>query len=120
MKIIKVANQGSPLDGKSKQSARNHIYKLVGNMTQGFFTDDNWSNVHNIWNTMDNNGIENYLTDNYYKKDDEGNLQSKTWHFEVPFINNRGNQDKLTGTLNAHFAGSIQDPTERYDISFII
>ena len=120
MKIIKIANIVSPLDGRSKQSARNYIYKVVGGLTQGFFVDEDWSNVRKIWAAMDTAGIENFLTDNYYKKDDDGNLQSKTWHFEVPFINNRGNEDKLTGTLNAHFAGSVQDPTERYDISFII
>ena len=120
MKITKIANLGNPLDGKSKQSARTYIYRVVGDLTKGFFQDEDWSNVHKIWNALDNAGIENYLTDNYYKKDDNGNLQSKTWHFEVPFMNNRGNEDKLLGTLNAHFAGSIKDPTDRYDISFII
>ena len=116
----KISENVNPINGKSKQSARNYIYRLVGDLTKGFFKDEDWSNVRKIWTTLDSVGIENHLTDNYYKKDDNGNLQSKTWHFEVPFVNNRGKEDKLLGTLNAHFAGSNEDPTDRYDISFII
>jgi len=121
MKIVKISNLENPLNGRTKQSARNYIYKLVGNLTQGLFRDNDWRNVNAIWSAIDNAGIERYTTNTYYKKDEQsGELASKTWHFEIPFINKRGNEDKMLGTLNAHFAGSVQDPTESYDISFII
>lgn len=120
MKITKIANIVNPLNGRSKQSARNYVYKIVGNLTKGFFKDEDWSNIRKIWDALDANNIENELTNNYYLKDDQGNLQSKTWNFELPFINNKGNPDKLIGTLNAHFAGSVQDPTDKYDMSFIV
>jgi len=38
----------------------------------------------------------------------------------VPFTNNKGKEQILHGTLTAHFAGSVKDPSDRYDISFII
>jgi len=110
----------NPLNGKSKQSARNYIYKLVGDMTKGIFRDDAWQNVSAIWNKMDENNIENNITKADYFKDEQGQPMGKTWKFEVPFTNQKGRQDVLYGTLNAHFSGSVQDPSERYDISFII
>jgi len=110
----------NPLNGKSKQSSRNYIYRLVGDMTKGFFTDDSWENVNAIWKKLDEAGIENYLTDAKYYRNERGESAGKMWKFEVPFINNRGKEDKLYGTLTASFAGSIQDPSERYDISFVI
>lgn len=110
----------NPLNGKSKQSARNYIYRLVGDLTKGFFRDNSWENVNAIWNKLDSNGIQSNIMSADYFKDERGEPMGKTWKFEVPFKNNRGNDDALLGTLNAHFCGSVRDPSERYDISFVI
>ena len=110
----------NPLNGKSKQSARNYIYRLVGDLTKGFFRDNSWENVHAIWNKLNQNGIQSNIMSADYFNDERGQSMGKTWKFKIPFVNNRGNNDVLLGTLNAHFCGSVQDPSERYDISFII
>ena len=117
---IKIPEIPNPVDGKSKPSARNYVYKLVGKLTKGFFRDSSWENVGAIWGKLNENNIPNYLIDAKYFHDEKGQPIGKTWYFEIPFVNNRSNQDKLQGTLNAHFCGSVQDPSDRYDISFII
>ena len=117
---IKVAQASNPLDGKSKPSARNYVYKLIGELTKGFFRDDSWENINAIWDRLNENNISNYLINAKYFHDEKGQSMGKTWYFEIPFINNRSNQDKLQGNLNAHFCGSIQDPSDKYDISFVI
>jgi len=108
------------INGKSKQSARNYIYRIVGDLTKGFFRDEDWSNVSAIWKRLDEHHIENNLVHTEYFKDDQGNLAGKTFKFEVPFVNNKGREDVLYGTLTAHFAGTVLDPTSVYDISFVI
>jgi len=110
----------SPLTGKSNQFARNYIYRLVGNLTKGFFRDNSWENVSAIWQRLDENGIENNIEETRYFQDEHGQPMGKIWKFEVPFTNNKGKEQILHGTLTAHFAGSVKDPSDRYDISFII
>jgi len=110
----------NPLNGKSKQSARNYIYKLVYDLTKGFFRDESWENVNAIWKTLDANNIPHYVTDAKYFNNERGESAGKTWHFEIPFTNNKNREDRLIGTLTAHFCGSVADPSDKYDISFII
>ena len=126
MKIVKIAqdvpvqDKLSPIDLKSKTTARNIIYKIVGDLTKGRFRDDSWENINKIWSKLNENGIKNDVMNTYYTKTDQGDLAGKTWQFEISFVNNKGKEDKLNGTLNAHFCGSVQNPTEVYDISFIV
>ena len=110
----------SAINGKSKQSARSFIYRIVGDMTKGFFRDEDWSNVNAIWKRLDEYNIENNLVGTEYFKDERGELAGKMFKFEVPFVNNKGREDVLHGTLTAHFAGTVLDPTSVYDISFVI
>lgn len=110
----------NPLNGKSKQAAKNYIYRLIGDSTQGFFTDNSWENIHAIWNKLDEAGIDNYLTDSKYYGGVPGAPDGKRWDFEVNFINKRGNEDKLYGYVVAAFAGTVADPTSRYDIVFVV
>ena len=120
MNWYKKSQYESALNGKSKQSARNFIYKVVGDMTKGFFRDEDWSNVSAIWKRLDEYHIENNLVSTEYFKDERGELAGKTFKFEVPFVNNKGKPSILYGTLTAHFAGTVLDPTSVYDISFVI
>ena len=60
MKIIKtkkykIAQQVNVLDGKSNQSARNYIYKLVNQYTRGIHSDTFWKPVHEIWKAFEAN-----------------------------------------------------------------
>lgn len=120
MKITKISKLNNPLDGRSKQAAKNMVYKLVGDLTKGSFSDIGWGQVHLIWETLENAGIENFSDNQYYLKDESGNPASKTWEFYIPFINNRGNEDKLQGQLRAHLFGENQGSSDRYDISFVV
>ena len=117
---VKEAQYESAINGKSKQSARNFIYRIIGDLTKGFFRDEDWSNVNAIWKRLDEYNIENNLVGTEYFKDERGELAGKMFKFEVPFINNKGREDVLHGTLTAHFSGTVQDPTSVYDISFVI
>ena len=120
MNWYKKSQYESAISGKSKQSARNLIYRIVGDMTKGFFSDEDWSHVNAIWKKLDEYQIENNLVGTEYFKDDKGDLAGKIYKFEVPFTNNRGKQDILYGTLTASFCGTVLDPTSVYDITFII
>jgi hypothetical protein len=110
----------NPLNGKSKQSARNYIYRLVGDLTKGFFRDNSWENVSAIWNKLDSNGINANIMGTEYFNNERGEPMGKRWDFAIDFVNNKEKQDIIKGMLTAHFAGSIQDPSDRYDISFIV
>jgi len=120
MNWYKKAQIINPLNGKSKSSARNYIYRLIGDMTKGFFTDDSWENVNAIWKRLDEAGIENIMSDAKYYHNEQGESAGKMWKFEVPFVNSKGKEDILYGTLIAAFAGTVEDPTGRYDLSFMI
>jgi len=120
MSWYKKSQHQSAINGKSKQSARNFIYRIVGDLTKGVFRDEDWSNVNAIWKRLDEYRIENNLVDTEYFKDGRGDLAGKMWKFEVPFVNNKGKPSVLYGTLTAHFAGTVLDPTSVYDISFVI
>ena len=109
----------SPLKGKSKQSAVRYIYNLVGDLTKGIFTDEYWNAVKAIWEKLDENGIDIIMTKTEYGQEN-GIPTRKEWHFYIDFINNRGKLNQIQGVLTAHGAGSIQDPLDKYDISFVI
>ena len=119
-KYIKIAQVNNTLNGKSKMSAKNIIYKLVSPFIKGLFSDQSWEAVNKIWSSLDQAGIEWNMTDNKYQHNDQNIPISKEWKFEVNFINNKQRPDKLYGTLIAHGAGSVQDPLDKYDISFIV
>ena len=81
MRIIKISQNSpnNPLNGKSKHSARNYIYNLIGNLTKGIFSDNSWENVNNIWNKLDQNNIANNITKTQYNHDEKGQSIGKTW-----------------------------------------
>ena len=98
---------------KSKSATKNAIYKIVTPLTKGIFNDDDWRNVSRIWKNLEANGVSVCITDAKY----DGGFPptSKRWHFTAEV-----NGFTFTGTLVACFCGSVQDPTDRYDICFII
>ena len=121
MKIIKTSQmiENSGISGVSKQSLKNKIYKVIGPNIKGFFDDQSWEAIrNNIWNVLDQMGLDWSMTDAKY----DGNVppQSKTWKFEINFTNNKGRPDKLYGNVVAAGAGTVEDPLSKYDITFII
>jgi len=110
----------NPLDGKSNQSARNLVSKLVYSLSTGIFSDESWEGVRRIWDALDDNNINWDITDNRYLHDERGNPTAKEWKFEINFTNNKGRPTTLYGTLTAHGAGSVQSPLDKYDISVMV
>jgi hypothetical protein len=95
---------------KTRQALRNQIYKLIAPLTKGFFDDESWENVSRIWMALDAAGAQVTITKTQYQE-----LNSKTWSFDLEAFG-----IKLSGQLVACFCGTIEKPTSRYDICFII
>jgi hypothetical protein len=95
---------------KTATATKKAIYKIVAPITTGFFTDNSWESVNLIWKTLRNEGVELDITNAVYD-----GQRSKTWEFTVKI-----NGFEFTGRLVACFCGTIQDPTNRYDLCFVI
>ena len=104
------------LDGMSKQRAKNIVNKLLQRHTRGFFTDNLWVPVHNIWKELDKSHIHYDIEKSDYQKDRNGTPISKTWKFKIDFENDRGRQNTLWGVVVASGAGTVTDPLSRYDL----
>ena len=127
MKIIKTNKYAqinpNPLDGKSNQQARNIINKKIipQESIKGFFADDDWAGINQIWNAFNQAGLDwNIAGSDYYPTDDGNPMGGKIWEVEINFTNNRGKPTKLGGTVTAAGAGTVEDPLSRYDITAYI
>lgn len=98
---------------KTKVATRNAIYKLVSPLTKGFFADTAWENVNRVWKALEAEGVMVNINDARY----QGPLgqTSKTWSFTAEV-----NGFTFYGQLVACFCGTVEDPTNRYDICFVI
>ena len=100
----------------TKVTAKNNVNRLLARYTKGFFTDDSWRPVHQIWKAMTSAAIDWEVTDTEYRKNDEGRPASKRWKFEVNFNDKSGRPKTLHGVVIAAGAGSVEDPLDRYDL----
>jgi hypothetical protein len=95
---------------KTKSATRNAIYKIVNPLTRGFFEDNSWENVNRVWKALEAEGVMVSIDSARYQE-----LQSKTWQFTLNV-----NGFTVPGQLVACFCGTMEDPTGRYDLCFII
>jgi hypothetical protein len=73
--------------------------------------------VHAIFKALSAGQLDWTLMSNEYLHDKmTGQTSGKMWRFEVSFTNNKGRPTKMYGTITASFAGSVEDPGERYDL----
>lgn len=96
---------------KTKTATRSAIYKIVTPLTAGFFKDDAWQNVNKVWKALEAEGVVVYLQNAKYGP----NMESKTWTFNAEV-----NGMTFPGYMVASFCGTVTDPTDRYDLCFII
>lgn len=96
---------------KTKTATRNAIYKIVSPLTKGIFNDTAWESVQKIWKALELEGVVVIITQAVYG---QPNIY-KTWHFTAMV-----NGFEFKGYLTASFCGTVQDPTSRYDLTFII
>lgn len=98
---------------KTKTATRNAIIKTVHPLTTGFFKDNSWENVRKVWKSMEDNGVVVTVTDAKY--DGVCPPTSKTWSFTAEV-----NGFYFNGNLTACFCGTVDDPTNRYDLCFLL
>jgi len=123
MKIIKTKKYaqlvGNPLDGKSNQQARNIVNRKIIPQEQikGFFSDDSWQGVQQIWNAFNQAGLDWNIMGSDYCPNGNNPMGGKIWNIQINFTNNKGRLTTLHGTVTAAGAGTVEDPLDRYDIT---
>lgn len=95
---------------RTKTATRNAIYKMVTPLTVGFFKDNSWGWIRQIWDRLESEGVTVTINDTKYD-----GFKSKTWNFTLSV-----NGFSFNGYLVASFCGTNEDPTGRYDLSFIV
>lgn len=115
----------NPLNNKSKQSARNYMYKISKPIISGTFTEEYWTPVRELFTKWKDLHIEfeEYKVSQYFNMHEPfGSMDSprKEWYIKITFHNNRGVLNELVGTLTAAFDGTREDPTKRYDLTLVL
>lgn len=112
----------SPIDGKSKRSALNFIYKNIVPKTDGIWKDEAWNGVNVFFKGLDEFNLNWDLVQNSryfnfpYGVGGSIEIPRKEWYFKINFINDRGRENEFNGTVTASGAGSMKDPLDRYDV----
>ncbi len=115
----------NPLNSKSKQSARNYMYKISNTIIEGIHTEEFWAPIRDLfakWNEL-RVDWELYKPSQYFNMHEPfGSINSprKVWYIKIIFHNNRGILNELVGTITASFNGTREDPTKRYDLTLVI
>jgi hypothetical protein len=116
----KAQEKPNPLDGKNNNMARKIVHRLIEPYTHDFYTDNDWSNIQKLFKILNDAGINYTMTDASYYHDEHNRPMGKIWKLEIYFTNNNNKPTTLYGTLTAHGAGTIEDPTSKYDVTFIV
>ena len=117
MKIYAVNQQEiSALDGFSKVKAKNHVNQIMSRNTKGFFTDEYWKPINEIFSELNNANITYYMEKAEYQQNEKGTPIAKRWVVKIPFMNDKGKESVLYGSIVASGAGSVEDPLSRYDV----
>jgi len=118
--LTRFAASQNPLEETTRDQVKRYLYRLIGRLTDGFFRDDSWIPVHQIFSIFKKNGIPYTITSADYGHDREGRPNSKVWKFTVPFTGKNGRPQVLYGTITAAGAGEVSDPFSRYDLTVIL
>jgi hypothetical protein len=107
------------LNGMNNAKAR----RIVSTIAQkgyhtGIYKDESWEGIHGIYKVLDNAGIDYDLLGSKYSPEFP-NLW-KEWKLSFKFINDKGRETELIGTITAAGAGSTEQPLERYDVNFTV
>lgn len=115
---LMVESNGSALDGMTKASALRKILNVPGKSLNGFFKDEHWLPINNLFSAFGKENIAFQIDKTEYKKDDSGNPSSKEWIITFPFKNEKGKDVNIYGRIMASGAGPVNDPLKMYDVTF--
>lgn len=107
----------NPLNGKSPAQVRRILNNNIipHEQIKGFFSDEAWEGIHQIWTAFDNSGIDWGITGSEYQHYD-GVPSGKKWQIEVNYFDKNNKPKSIYGTVIASGAGTVEDPLSRYDI----
>ena len=107
----------NPLDGMTPAQAKRTLNNLIPHdQIKGFFDDDSWQGIQQIWNAFNEAGVNWGISDSQYSSDPNSNPNGKTWTVEVAFTDKRGKPSQVYGNVRAAGAGSVENPLARYDV----
>lgn len=116
MKSVYTGASGKSLDGLSKTAASNRVNELLKHRTVGIFRDDSWKPVTAIFDAMHEAGYDVTKIGSEYNWSGNEAPSSKTWTFEIDFVNNRDKPTKLYGRIIASGCGNVNYPLSSYDL----
>lgn len=105
-------------DGKNQRVVRNELPKIASPIFKGFFTDEYWAPIQSFFEKLGELNIKYNLIKSEYHHNEQGEMSSKRWSLEFPFINHTGKEFIVYGTIVASGAGTIENPLGRYDVTF--
>lgn len=120
--LVKVAkelvseNTGLGLEGMTKAKATKFVNDLIRPHTKGLFKDIYWEPIGKIWKVLTDANVSWELKKADYIYGQGGKTSGKEWKFEVYFRNNNQNFTTLYGVIVAAWAGSVKDPSDKYDL----
>lgn len=118
-KLNEDINTPTVLNGMNNGKARSIVGRVA---TKGYHTgiyrDESWEGVRGIYRALDNAGIDYDLLGSKYSPEFP-NLW-KEWKLSFKFVNDKGRETELIGTITAAGAGSVEQPLDRYDLNFTV
>jgi len=97
-----------------KITIKNILNSLVSEEAKGFFNDDYWSGVTDVFDVIREVGfdLETNVENGGYSPD----RNSKRWKLVTKIKDTNGKEVKLYGVLVASACGTVDEPWNKYDI----
>jgi len=93
------------------------VYKIAEKYTKGIYSDNSWLPVHEMIKEINAAvPILNLIGADY---DNNQPPKYKRWKFDGNFKDPNGRNRKAYATITASGAGSVEDPLNKYDLTFV-
>lgn len=103
---------------------KNRIYKAVSPMTSHLYKDEDWSGVASVFKAMrvvlanlsESLDLRVSVEDGGYRENNGAHWKE----YLLSIVDETTGKKMVAGHLNAHAAGTIADPFDRYDMSVVL
>ena len=123
---LKITHQKSKKMEKKVSATRikNRIYKAISPLTSRLYKDEDWSGVATVLASirMALSELSESL-DLRVSVEDGGYRENNGAHWKeycLSVVDESSDKKMLAGHLNAHGAGSVEDPFSRYDMTVVL